>query len=283
MVHKANGKQAEGYTLQEITFTGNVYVKQIGHARLHITAFDEDYLIPLPTVTIKGILSASLYPELSGTYYITSSNGFVSEIKFTGKGLITGKKNSFQAKVYAATRPNHSLYRIKGQWSDSFTISDARSDANIETYHLDTVNFPPPFVRPIDEQDPWESQRVWKDVVSALEEHDMATAGKCKHALEQAQRDLRAEERREGKKWQPLFFYPENSDSTFDAMARDFGQKLEVQRTKGVWKFDADAFQRARRPFHESLTPFGLAEKEIHETKVVDYNMPTSNIVQNLP
>jgi len=253
-----------------------VHVKQVGHANLHITAFNEDYLLPLPNVTIKGVLSANLYPELNGTYYITSSNGFVSEIKFTGKGLIAGKKNSFEAKVYAASKPDHMLYTVKGQWSDSFTITDARSGINIEIYHLDTVDFPPLLVRPIDEQDPWESQRVWKDVVSALKEHDMATASKYKSALEQAQRDLRAEEKREGKEWQPLFFRSEDSDATFDALARDFGQKLEAQRTKGVWKFDADAFRWARRPFHENLTPFGLARKEINEREAVNHNTSTS-------
>jgi len=252
-----------------------VNVKQTGHANLHIAAFNEDYLLPLPSVTVKGILSANLYPELSGTYYITSSNGFVSEIKFTGKGIIAGKKNSFEAEVYAASKPSHILYTVKGQWSDSFTITDARSGANIETYHVDTADFTPPVVRPIDEQDPWESQRVWKDVTSALEEHDMARAGKCKSVLEQAQRDLRAEEKRAGKKWQPLFFHPVDSDATFDALARDFGQKLEAQRTKGVWKFDADAFRFARRPFRENLTPFGLAEKEIHEREEVGYNTLT--------
>jgi hypothetical protein len=253
-----------------------VNVKQIGHANLHIAAFNENYLLPLPNVTVKGILSANLYPELNGTYYIPSSNGFVSEIKFTGKGIILGKKNSFEAKVYDASKPNHVFFSVKGQWSDSFTITDARSGVDFEVYHLDKIDFPPLVVRPIHEQDPWESQRVWKDVVSALEEHDMATAGKCKSVLERAQRDLRAKEKLEGKKWQPRFFLPVDSDSTFDALARDFGQKLEAQRTKGVWKFDANAFQWAKRPFHENLTPFGLAEEEINEREVVIHNASKS-------
>lgn len=233
-------------------------IKQIGHANLHISAFNEDYLVPLPEITVKGILSANPYPELHGTYHITSSNGFISEIKFTGKGLITGKKNSFEAKLYSTSKPNHVLYTAKGQWSDSFTITNTQDGVDIETYHADTVGFLPLLVHPIDEQDSWESQRVWKDVVSALEERDMATAGKSKRELEQAQRYLRAEEKLEGKTWQPLFFRPEVSDATFDALAKDFGQKLEVQRTKGVWKFDVDAFRSARRPFRGNLTPFGF-------------------------
>ncbi len=275
LLSQADTKSAEGYTPQEITFTGSVNVKQVGHANLHITAFNEDYLIPLPDVTVKGVLSANLYPELSGTYYIISSNGFVSEIKFTRKGLIAGKKNSFEARVYTTSKPDHILYTVKGQWSDSFTITDVLSGIDIEIYHLDTINFPPLLIRPIDEQDPWESQRVWKDIVSALEEHDTAAVGKYKSALEQAQRDLRAEEKHEGKEWQPLFFRPEDSDATFDALARDFGYKLEAQRTKGVWKFDADAFRSARRPFRENLTPFGRAWKETNERETASRNTST--------
>jgi hypothetical protein len=55
--NEKNGIRAEGYTRQEITFNGSVNIQQIGHAVLHIDAFDEDYLIPLPNIKVKGILT----------------------------------------------------------------------------------------------------------------------------------------------------------------------------------------------------------------------------------
>jgi hypothetical protein len=55
--NETHGIRAEGYTRQEITFNGSVNIQQIGHAVLHIDAFDEDYLIPLPNIKVKGILT----------------------------------------------------------------------------------------------------------------------------------------------------------------------------------------------------------------------------------
>jgi len=60
--------QAEGYTRQEITFSGTVNIKQIGHAILTLSQHNESYLIPLPNVKVKGLVSGTPYPELSGTY-----------------------------------------------------------------------------------------------------------------------------------------------------------------------------------------------------------------------
>ena len=51
------GVRAEGFTRQEITFSGSVNIQQIGHAVLHVDKYEEDYLIPLPNVKVKGILT----------------------------------------------------------------------------------------------------------------------------------------------------------------------------------------------------------------------------------
>lgn len=77
------GIRAEGYTRQKISFSGSVHIEQIGHAILHIDAFQEDYLVPLPNVTVTGILSGKPYPELKGTYHITSSSGYVNLVSRT--------------------------------------------------------------------------------------------------------------------------------------------------------------------------------------------------------
>ena len=85
-----------GYTRVEMSFTGSLNVKH-GHAILHIDKYDEDYLIPFPDCKIKGFLSGKLYPELSGTYHIISSTGFVSEIKFSGQGVFFRHQEPIQS------------------------------------------------------------------------------------------------------------------------------------------------------------------------------------------
>ncbi len=83
-----------------MTFTGSLKVKQTGDAILHIDEYHEDYLIPFPDFSVKGFLSGTLYPEISGTYHIVSSSDFVTELRFSGKGYFSGTKNHLEAIIY---------------------------------------------------------------------------------------------------------------------------------------------------------------------------------------
>jgi hypothetical protein len=86
MWDKENGISGEGYTCVEMKFAGSIDVKQAGHALVHIDKYDEDHLIPLPNLRVKGFLSGRLCPELYGVYHIVSSSGYVSELRFEGDG-----------------------------------------------------------------------------------------------------------------------------------------------------------------------------------------------------
>lgn len=257
------GIRAEGYTRQEITFTGSVNIQQIGHAILSLRKYDEDYLVPLPNVKIKGIIAASPYPELNGEYYIAGSNGYVSRIDFSGKSLFKGKKNSFEAKVYKAGHETDVLYEVKGSWSESFTLYDVKAGKELETYDVSAAKGPPIIVPARDQQDSWESQRVWGDVVDAIERVQMTAVANSKSALEQAQRDMRKQEVEKGKTFEPIFFRADKQDARFNKLAKEVpgGEDIAVDQTKGVWKFDDDAYTRAKRPFR-SVTPMGVAVEQ---------------------
>ena len=56
------GIRAEGFTQQEITFSGNVSIKQMGYAIVHVDKYDEDYLLPLPNIKVKGLLGGVPHP-----------------------------------------------------------------------------------------------------------------------------------------------------------------------------------------------------------------------------
>ncbi|RSL86695.1 hypothetical protein CEP51_002656 [Fusarium floridanum] len=115
---KEHGIRADGYGRVEMTFNGNINIRQIGHAIIRIDKFDEDYLVPLPNVLVRGFLSACLYPEIIGTYSIVSSSGYVSEINFSGTGFFRGKRNYFEARVYHKDKPKKSCFKLSGIWSD---------------------------------------------------------------------------------------------------------------------------------------------------------------------
>jgi hypothetical protein len=256
MSDEEHGISAEGYSRVEMTFDGNINIKQFGHATIHIDEFNEDYLIPFPDARVKGLLSGHLYPELSGKYAIVSSSGYVSEINFSGKGYFSGAKNAFNAVMYqksdAAKTP---LYIVEGQWSDKFSIR--RSEKILAT--VDTALPPAKVIYP-DTEDSWETRNAWNNTVEALKSGNMKVAGIEKSKLEEAQRAMRRKEIAQEKEWKPVFFSTKDQDeerSSFESLASDTNWELHFEKTKGIWTFDAEKAERAATPFHESLTPYG--------------------------
>ena len=241
----------------EMSFSGSLNVKQIGHAMLHIDKYDEDYLIPMLDFKIRGILSGRLYPELNGTYHIISSSGFVSEISFSGQGFFSGIKNSFEAKIYHREDETKSpFYTASGQWSGEFTIKDLNNTI-IETYIPGSIPPAPLHIADLADQDPWETRNAWKDVLNALDDGDLQRIVNEKSKLEEAQRAIRKKEIVQHIKWEPKFFSSTKEDSLFDKLASATGWQLHSEMTKGVWKFDTEKAEQATKPYHGGLTPFG--------------------------
>lgn len=197
-----NGIRDEGYVRVEMTFSGTVDVRQTGHAMIHIGQYDEDYLIPFPNASVGGFFSRQLYPEITGTYHIISSSGYISEICFLGQGFFgRGERNSFKASMYRKDdRYKIPLYTASGQWSGRFTITNARTEEIIERYDTatHTTNTAKATVAPIAQQDNWESRRAWNGCPSALEKGDYGRAVHEKSMLETAQRQMRAQEKEKG-------------------------------------------------------------------------------------
>lgn len=262
IVDREHGIHADGYARVEMTFSSSVNIKQVGHAIVHIDRYDEDYLIPLPDVKVQGFLSGRLYPEVSGTYTIVSSSGYVSEIKFSGAGICWGKKNTFEAKMYKKDDPaKKSIYEVCGVWSEGWTVKDCRTGDIIEKYDVDAKEnqAAPMDIEPIEKQDPWESRRAWSGVIDALSRGDYRDTVSQKSKLEQAQRQLRAREKKDGEQWDPLLFTNKDGGEheTFHRLAEGTSWKLYDEKTKGVWKVDNSKIGNMQRPLRGDLTPLG--------------------------
>lgn len=254
-----HGIRAEGYTRQEITFSGSVNIQQIGHAVLHIDEFNEDYLIPLPNVKVKGIVSGSPYPELDGHYSVVSSSGYLAKVDFSGKGLLgmSGKKNHVEAMVYGPddTKQKHPLFTAEGSWSEAFELKDAHGTV-LESYNVAAAQ-PTDFrTLPLEKQDPWESRRAWRGVIEAIQAGDMQGVADHKNAIENAQRELRKKPETSEESWNSLFFKKESGHAVAERLLAKIGQPLEEAETCGVWRF-SDAVANLDRPWRGELTPQG--------------------------
>ncbi|EEU35668.1 uncharacterized protein NECHADRAFT_97899 [Fusarium vanettenii 77-13-4] len=260
IVDKDHGIRADGYARVEMTFNGTVNIRQIGHTILHVSRFSEDYILPLPDVQVRGLLSACFYPEIVGRYRIVSSSGYVSEIKFSGAGLVRGKKNNFEAFIYHKSDPTRRIYALSGVWSEGWVTKDGRTGQVLKTYTVDAPENEPTAmqIEPIEDQDPWESRRAWRDVIENLKHGNIRAAATAKHVLEEAQRHMRKEEAARGENWIPLFFRSLRGDShqVFHRLTKGLEWNLADAQTKGVWKIDDQLLDEIQKPYHGRDTPW---------------------------
>ena len=254
------GIRAGGFTRQEITFSGSVNIQQIGHAVLHIDQYNEDYLVPLPNVKVKGVLTGGPYPELTEPCTLVSSAGLVAEVDFSGKKVfgMGGQKNYVNAAIYRTDdkKRKDAIFTAEGSWSESLTFKD-KDGKTIDTYDLSSAPTTEFRTLPLDQQDPWESRKAWNGVIESTNNGNMQGVADNKNELENAQRELRKKDETSEEKWQALFFRKENSDPVAQKLFDVVGQKLDPESTCGIWKFDSENADKKERPWRSGLTPHG--------------------------
>ncbi|KAH8662846.1 hypothetical protein BGZ60DRAFT_412112 [Tricladium varicosporioides] len=258
--NEKHGVYLQGYNAQKASFARTIYVKQIGHAIYSIPAFDETYLITLPNLHIEGLIFGSPFVELNDTTYITSSSGYTAKIDYSGKGWLSGKKNSFTATLYPTGKEKEVLYTVSGQWTKTFDITEGsgKKSGHIMSYDAEASPTTPLTIAPIEEQDPMESRRAWSKVAAGIAIGDMDLTGAEKTKIEVAQRELRQKERDEGRIWERRYFSLVETDKVLDELAPIIGLLPEPDKTGGIWRYDAE---KAKQPHAQiSLEPAGTTE-----------------------
>jgi hypothetical protein len=204
-----------------------------------IPVYDETYLITLPNLHIEGLIFGSPFVELNDKTYITSSSGYTAKIDYSGKGWLSGKKNSFTATLYPTGKEREVLYTISGQWTKTFEISEGSKKGNvIDTYDTEASSTTPLAVAPIEEQDPYESRRAWQKVAAGIAIGDMDITSEEKSKIEEEQRELRRKERAEGRIWERRYFSLVESDPVLNQLGPAIGLLPEAEKTGGIWRFD---------------------------------------------
>lgn len=243
-----NGISLSGYHAAKTFFANRkIHLHKIGHAVLHIDAYNEEHLLTFPQVHLEGFLPPPPFPEFDADIpaYIVSSAGYTTKITFSGKGWLRGKRNSFAASLFAEGKESEPLYTAEGQWTGTFSIKDARTSSIIETYDattssekLDTIS-----VAPLDEQGPMESRRLWAKFAEAMYQRDMSGVSAEKNRIEVRQRELRKEEERAGRKWESKYFSNTVVDPKIEALCAKTGLRIEPELTSGFWQFDEEKYR----------------------------------------
>ncbi|KAI9663385.1 MAG: Oxysterol binding protein [Alyxoria varia] len=253
--NKSHGVRLQGYNGQKASFSKRIDVKQVGHALLHLEKYNETYLITLPFLHIEGLWVGAPFVELNGKSYINSSSGYTAKIDYTGRGWLSGKKNTFAASLYPQGKEKETLYTVDGQWTGEFTIKDAKSKSKVDTWNGKTQKTSPFKVASIEEQDELESRRAWRKVADALAKGDMNATSNEKSLIENSQRELRKKEQAEGKEWESIFFSRRDNDEVFAKLGESLGERLEADRTNGVWRYDESKAEAAKSPYRPGVMP----------------------------
>ena len=164
---------------------------------------------------------------------------------------MSGKKNSFSATLSKIGSEKDILYSIDGQWNEAFTIKQGNSKHGIalETYDSNKHPTTKLTLPPLEEQSERESKKAWKKVADAILKGDMDTTSQEKSKIENQQREQRKREAAESKEWQRTFFSRVKDDALFDKLAKPTGEKIDFDKTNGIWRFDAEKAKNAQRPF----------------------------------
>ena len=244
------GVTLQGYNAQRTYFDGTIHMKRLGHAILHLERYNEDYLIGIPGFHLEGLFPPPPSVEIDSDkpVYIQSSTGYTAKIIFSGKGWIRGKKNYFSATLYPTGKPEEVLYTAEGQWSGSFTIKDARTSQDVESF--DTTNWPITSltIAPLEDQDPFESRRAWSKVTTAIDKGHMSAVGHEKSKIETRQREMRKEEQAEGREWHRKYFKRVQNDPLLEELSAKVGVHVESEQTGGIWQWDEDKYNQRKVP-----------------------------------
>ena len=131
-----------------------------------------------------------------------------------------------------------------------FVIKDGSKKHGSEVEFFDHKNrkVTPLTLAPLEEQDPLESNKAWQKVKEAILKSDMDTVGIEKSKIENAQREMRKKEQAEGREWQRRFFTKQESDPLFEKLTKPIGEKIENDKTNGIWRFDSQKAANAQQP-----------------------------------
>ncbi|KAL1838397.1 hypothetical protein VTJ49DRAFT_2709 [Mycothermus thermophilus] len=268
------GVRLEGYNAQKASFSKTINIKQIGHAVLSVpvpgSTEVDTYLITLPSLHIEGLIFGAPYIELDGSSYITSSTGFTAKIDYSGKGWISGKKNSFTATLYRTGKEKDVLFNVSGQWTKSFEIHSGAAKYNNKDTLVEAWE-PLPIseliVAPLEKQHPLESRRAWSKVAAAIAKGDLELVSQEKSKIENAQRESRARERAEGRTWQRRYFTAlgDVEDPVLATLGPVVGLPLngDADKTGGLWRFDAEKLEATRKEPPPSEEQVAKLEKEL--------------------
>lgn len=209
MRNEKAGVHISGSSGQHTRFTGTaIKAEQTGRIFVYLPALDEEYVITLPELHVRGLLTGSPFVELTGEVVIIGTNGIGARLKFTPKPWFSGEYDGMEGLIAdLKDRKQPPLLTLRGKWSERVEIIESESGRERVLFDIrQTKRDLLPEVKTISKQGPLESRRVWWSVTKALRQSNYTAANDAKNLIEEEQRTLRKERASTNQQWEPKLF-----------------------------------------------------------------------------
>jgi hypothetical protein len=174
-----------------------------------------------PNMYARGILFGKMKYELGDHAMVKSPElGLEADIEFKVKGWVGGGYNAIAGYI-KESHTGKNLYEFSGHWNEKMYIKDLTTGKKELIFDATHAKPSIPKSRPLEEQAPRESQRLWHATTEAIKKADQKVATEEKSKIEDEQRREAAE--RGDRPWHPKLFRPapegdeENLDWVIDA------------------------------------------------------------------
>jgi len=194
-VSPANKVVVVGEFRPKSRFLGNsVMTAMEGESRLTLMDRPEDaeYVLTMPNMYGRGILFGKMVLELGDTCTVRNdAQDLQADLEFKTRGFFSGTYNAIAGRVKHGSTE---LGEVNGKWSALMEFKAAKTAEKRTLFDVlkHGSDVAPKWVAPEDEQEPYESRRLWRDLTRAILAKDMDAATESKTAIENAQRELRA-------------------------------------------------------------------------------------------
>lgn len=153
----------------------------------------------------RGILFGKMKYELGDHAIVRCpESGLEVDIEFKVKGWVGGSYNGIGGFI-KESKTGKQLYELSGHWDSEMYIKDLATGKKEVFFDASHAKPSFPKSRPLDEQAPRESQKLWHSTTQAIKKADHRGATDEKSRIEDEQR-REAAERGEGHVWQPKLF-----------------------------------------------------------------------------
>ncbi|GFT90384.1 oxysterol-binding protein-related protein 9 [Nephila pilipes] len=213
--HVNKGISCSAHIWTKSKFLGlSIGVQNIGQAVINVLKHNEEYILTFPNGYGRSILRVP-WIELGGSITVNClQTGYHANVEFHTRPIYGGKKHRITAELFSPTEKK-SFLTVTGEWNG---IMEAKWSTGETEVFVDTRTLPiiKKRVKPLVEQENYESRKLWKDVTTALRLRNVEAATEAKFLLEQKQRE-EAKERLENKrKWETRAFHEIGENWQYD-------------------------------------------------------------------